>query len=125
MISFALILAVGSSVFFFLFGPWLGEMLYKGQNTGEYIRVMAPLAAVMYLDTVTDGMLKGLGLQLDSMYINIADAAVSLVLINTLIPLAGIKAYIGVVFFSECFNFLLSFARLSRAVRIRLNIKAL
>ncbi|MBP5167133.1 MAG: oligosaccharide flippase family protein [Oscillospiraceae bacterium] len=125
VISCALILAVGSSLFFFLFGPRLGEMLYKGQNTGEYIRVMAPLAAVMYLDTVTDGMLKGLGLQLDSMYINIADAAVSLVLINTLIPLAGIKAYIGVVFFSECFNFLLSFARLSRAVRIRLNIKAL
>ncbi|MCR4772596.1 MAG: oligosaccharide flippase family protein [Oscillospiraceae bacterium] len=122
VLSCALIFSAASSVFFAVFGPRLGEALYKGQNTGEYIRVMAPLAAVMYLDTVTDGMLKGFGLQLDSMYINIADAALSLVLITVLIPLAGIKAYIGVIFFSECFNFLLSFIRLSRAVKIHIGL---
>ncbi|MBO4331140.1 MAG: oligosaccharide flippase family protein [Oscillospiraceae bacterium] len=125
VMSFGLIFSVGAAVFFLAFGVRLGEVLYKGQDAGEYIRVMAPLVAVMYLDTVTDGMLKGLGLQLDSMYINTLDAAVSLAMIYTLIPLAGVRAYIGAVFFSECFNFILSYVRLTRAVRVRLSIKPL
>lgn len=125
VLSVSLLLSLLCAVFFFFFGPQLGAVLYKGQNAGEYIRVLAPLVIVMYLDSVTDGMLKGLGLQLGSMFINIADAVMCLVLVYTLLPIWAVKAYVGIIFFSECFNFALSFARLSRAVKIRLSIKLL
>ena len=40
-----------------------------------YIRILSPLVPVMYTDTVTDGMLKGLDQQIQSMRYNIIDSA--------------------------------------------------
>ena len=74
----------------------------------------------MYLDTVVDGMLKGLGLQLDSMLINLADAGLTLLAVWFLLPRYGIPAYVAVLYGSECFNFLLSFLRLGRRLRTKL-----
>ena len=108
------------SALLFLLGPALGRLLYRSAEAGRYIRALAPLVLVMYLDTVVDGMLKGLGLQLDSMLINLADACLALLAVRTLLPRFGIAAYIAILYGSECFNFLLSFLRLRRFLRIKL-----
>ena len=47
----------------------------------------------MYLDTATDAMMKGLGEQVYSMKINVADAAISVLLIALLIPHFGIGGF--------------------------------
>lgn len=104
----------------FAFGEPLGQLLHPHSNAGGYIRMLAPLVIIMYMDTITDGMLKGLGQQLFSMGVNIVDTAISLVMVFTLLPLYAIKAYIFIIFFSECFNFSLSILRLSKLARIRL-----
>ena len=98
----------------FLLGPVLGQRIYHSAEAGRFIRALAPLATVMYLDSVVDGMLKGLGLHLSSMYINIADAALTLGCVCFLLPRWGIPAYIAVIYGSECFNFLLSCLCLGR-----------
>ena len=53
-------------------------------------------------------MLKGLGLHLSSMLINVTDAALTLVCVFFLLPRFGVRAYIAVLYGSECFNFVLS-----------------
>ncbi len=105
------------SVLIFLLGPGLGQRIYRSAEAGQYLRALAPLVIVMYMDSVVDGMLKGLGLQLGSMFINIADAALTLGCICLLLPRYGIPAYIAVIYGSECFNFLLSCLLLGRRLR--------
>ncbi len=104
------------SVFLFIFSGQLGMLLYSSEKAGRYIRLFAPLMTIMYMDVVTDGLLKGLGEHLASMRYNIADAIISIILVYTLIPKYAVAAYVGIIYFTECFNFALSIHRLSKAV---------
>jgi len=66
----------------------------------------------MYLDTATDALLKGLGEQVYSMNVNIADALLSVVLVFFLVPRIGIHGYVVTIYVTEIFNAALSIARL-------------
>ncbi|MBR5537116.1 MAG: polysaccharide biosynthesis C-terminal domain-containing protein [Clostridia bacterium] len=103
-----------------VYGGDLGRMLYRSAEVERYIRLLAPLVPLMYLDTTVDGMLKGMGLQKASMGINIVDAAVSLLLVWQLIPRVGLKGYLLTLYVSETLNFLLSFRQLNRHAGLRL-----
>lgn len=107
-----LIFAAGISGILILFSREIGLALYKSEEAGEYIRFLAPIIPVMYLDTATDSMLKGLGQQLFCMRVNIADAALSLVLVTLLVPTFGIKGYAAVIIIAEIVNASLSIRKL-------------
>ncbi|MDD6189709.1 MAG: oligosaccharide flippase family protein [Clostridiales bacterium] len=106
----------------FTFGEDIGLTLYNDVSVGYYVKLLSPLVIIMYMDTVTDGMLKGLGQQLYTMGVNIADAALSLAMVFFLLPIYAVKAYIFMIFFTECFNFALSILRLTRMADIHINI---
>ena len=112
------------SAMLFCFSRELGYAIYRDTSVGGYIRILSLLMPVMYLDSVTDGMLRGLGQQVYSMRINILDSALCVILIYILLPLWAVKGYIFILFFSECFNFSLSFLRLHRiaSVPVRLSV---
>lgn len=99
-----------------------GEVLYSNTNAGKYINMLAPLMPLMYLDTVTDSLLKGMGEQVYTMNVNIADAAVSVILVRLLVPNFGIVGYIAVLYIAELFNFALSAARLIKRCRFEFKI---
>lgn len=103
-------------------GGALGETLYHSGEAANYIRLLAPLTPLMYLDTTVDGVLKGLGLQAVSMRINILDAAVSLLLVWRLIPRTGLQGYMATLYISETMNFLLSYRKLSQCVSLRISL---
>jgi stage V sporulation protein B len=111
--AFALICAV----LLFLLSDQLGQLFYKSDEVGRYIRMFSPLVVVMYLDMITDGMLKGLGEQVYTMGVNILDSGVSLLLVWLTLPIWGLNGYIFMVFFTELFNFALSIKRLRRFTR--------
>ena len=107
--------AVG--LFLFAFADRLGLAIYRSFEAGRYIRILAPLVPVMYTDMAVDGCLKGLGQQVWSMGINIAESLLGLLLVWQLLPRWGLAAYIGVFYFTELFNFCLSLWRLRRVTR--------
>ena len=74
----------------------------------------------MYTDMVTDGCLKGLGEHLASMGFNILDALCGVILVLLLLPKFGLNGYIGVLYFEESFNFLLSIYRLSKITQLHI-----
>ncbi len=92
----------------------LGWLLYKNRAAGSYIRLLAPLIPIMYTDMTVDGCLKGLGEQLWSMGVNIAESVLGLVLVLWLLPRYALGGYIALVYATELFNFVLSLARLRR-----------
>lgn len=107
-----LFFATGVAGVLFFYAGELGQLIYNNPQAGSYLRLFAPLAVIMYLDTLVDGMLKGLGKQVDSMGINILDALTGVVLVYLLLPRYAIGGYVFAVFFTEILNFSLSLARL-------------
>jgi stage V sporulation protein B len=76
----------------------------------------------MYLDTTVDGMLKGLGQQLHSMFYNIIDASLSVFLVWSLMPQIGLRGYIICVFVTELINLACSLTRLLTVTDAKLPI---
>lgn len=89
---------------FFCFARKLGVGIYNNEESVKYIRILSFLVPFMYVDTVTDAILKGLGEQVYCMKVNLLDAACSLVLVAVLTPVMGLYGYILSMFFCEIVN---------------------
>lgn len=100
----------------------LGMVLYGSEDAAKFILSLAPLLPIMYLDTVTDSLLKGLGKQVYTMNVNIADAALSVILVRLLLPSFGIYGYVAVLYISELVNFAFSATRLLRLTKVRIKV---
>ena len=109
-----LIFAIGVSGIFLAFPGELGLAIYQNAEAGMYLKIFAPLVIVMDLDSVVDGMLKGLNQQVSSMRYNVIDSLVSVGMVYFLIPVCGIGGYVAVIFVSEMLNGYLSLNRLIR-----------
>ncbi len=120
VISATLSYSAPAAVFMYLFSEELGYILYSSYDAGFYIAMLAPVLPIMYLDHVTDAMLKGIGEQVYSMWVNISDSLLSVILIWFLIPPLGIAGYAVVIIAMEGYNFLLSFVRLKGRVKFRM-----
>ncbi|MBR7100992.1 MAG: oligosaccharide flippase family protein [Clostridia bacterium] len=118
VISLSLLFSIGVSGVLISFSYEIGSFLYGSAEAGEYIRILSPLIPLMYLDGTVDSMLKGLGEQLYSMRVNIADSLLSVILIVTLLPTYGIRGYVAVIFITELFNASLSIIRLLNVTNI-------
>ena len=97
----------------------LGHLVYRSADVGKYIRILAPLIPVMYLDSAVDAILKGLGKQVYCMAVNILDAASAVLLVRLLLPTMGAEGYLLVIVITEMLNFLFSAGRLVSLVKVR------
>lgn len=114
-----LLFAIGTAGLFAGFAWEFGLGLYDSPEAARQIRLLAPLIPVMYLDSVVDGILKGLGEQLHSMKINLIDSAVSLLLVLFLVPRLGLPGYMLTVFVCEVMNASLSISHLLKVTSLR------
>ena len=120
MTTLLLITILGASVllsiFLFVFSDILGNLLYKDSNVGYYIKIFAPLATLIYVDTVVDSVLRGLDAQVGVMIINICDLVISTSFIYFCVPKLGLLGYILAIYISETLNFIVSLFQLIKIV---------
>ena len=90
----------------------LTAILYQSEQAGRLLRVFAPLALVLYLDALTDGMLKGLSEQVANVRYNTLTSALDAVLLVLLLPRWGLGGYIFAFAATHLLNFTLSLRRL-------------
>ena len=121
-LSLATVFGIGVAGILICFAAPLGMLVYNSAEAAKYIRVFAPLVPVMYLDTTVDGMLKGLGQQLHSMFYNIIDASLSVFLVWLLMPKIGLYGYVICVFVTELVNLAFSLTRLLTVTEARFPI---
>ena len=117
-----LVYSTAVAVFMYAFSEELGYAIYDSYGAGHYIAMLAPVIPIMYLDHVTDAMLKGIGEHVYSMWVNIADSVLSVVLVWFLIPVMGISGYAVVIVVMELFNFSLSALRLKGRIHFKISI---
>jgi stage V sporulation protein B len=93
----------------------------NSREASIYIRLLAPLVQIMYLDTAVDSILKGLDEQLFCMRVNILDSALSVLVVLVLLPRVGIYGYIIEIFACELINASLSVMRLMQVLEVKLS----
>ena len=108
---------------FMCFSKELSILIYNNDEIAKYIKILAPVIIFMYLDSIVDGILKGLDKQVSVMIINIIDLISSILLISFLLPIYGTFGYLIVIFISEILNCILSIWVLISTTKIKFKFK--
>ena len=105
---------------FFCAGREIGMLLYKDRAVGELLRALSPIVPLMYLDSISDGILKGLDQQAFSFRTAISDSVIRIFLILILLPIFGLRGFIWIMYFSNALTCGLNVGRLLKVSRARL-----
>ncbi len=109
-----LIFAVATGGILFLYAKDLCVKIYGNADIAFYLKLLAPLVVIMYLDDIVDAVLKGINCQVAVVRINIIDSITSIVLLWSLLPVYHIKGYLMVIFIGEILNGTLSILKLMK-----------
>ena len=119
-IHITLLAAFPLSIIFFYAAAPLGTLFYKEAAAGEIIRLLSPIVPLMYLDSVCDGLLKGLDEQFSLFRNSIIDSLCRIGLILISLPKYGIYGFIGIMYLSNAFTCIMNLFRLKRTAKAEL-----
>lgn len=105
---------------FMTFYDDLGTIIYNSSEVSKFLLLLSPAVLIMYIDTVVDGMLRGLNEQVNVMKCNILDLFVSTTLLYFLLPVYSIYGYILVIYISELLNGILSIKQLVKVTKLKI-----
>ncbi len=97
---------------FFSLSYTLGSLIYKSTEVGYLLRVLAPIVPLMYIDSMCDGMLKGLDEQGFVFRISVLDSALRIVLILIIVPRFGMNGFLFIMVISNLLTAVLRVTRL-------------
>lgn len=97
--------------------------LYNEPMAGTYLKWFAPLAIMLYCDSMTDAMIKGLGQQKVSVLFNITTNIMDVAFLFVLLPRFGIAGYFLSFLVTHVINFLLSLRHLLKISKIRIDLQ--
>ena len=118
-----LLFSIGVLGVFWFYSKEVSFAIYQNFEIAPYIKMICPLIAFMYLDSIIDNILKGLNEQLGVMKCNILDLFTSIFFIYFLLPIWGLGGYIVVIYISEILNFGISFYQLKKQIHFKIDIK--
>lgn len=121
-IHVTLTLSILISGLFMLLGPALGSLIYQSEEVGFMIRALAPIVPFMYLESVCDGILKGLNQQVSSFKYSVIDSVLRIALIVLLVPRQGMIGFLGVMTVSNILTSTLNIRRLLVVTKLKLDI---
>lgn len=108
---------------FFIFANDISLAIYQNLESAIWIKYLSPLIFFMYMDTVIDGILKGLQKQFFVMIINIIDLVMTILILYFLLPVIGVFGFVISIVISEIFNFTLSFFQLWKVTKFKIDLK--
>ncbi len=107
---------------FLVSGEKIGALLYEENEVGFLIKALAPIVPFMYLDSISDGILKGLDQQNFTFKTSVSDSVIRIILIVIFVPISGIKGFILIMYFSNFLTCFLNMKRLLSVASLKLSI---
>ena len=93
-ITYCSILGFLCTLVFFLFGNYIGNLLFHSSLCGQYITVLGFICPFLYITSTLSSILHGLGKTFQTFLINICSISVRILCIFILIPKIGIHGYL-------------------------------
>ncbi len=89
---------------FIIFPEEIGEIVYGKSELARYLKTLSFLCPVMFVDSLSTGILNGLGKQMRILTVNILDSVLRMSMIYFLTPHFGVKALIFMIIVSNIFT---------------------
>lgn len=120
--QFTLSCAIIISAIFFIYSNEIGNIFYKNNEVGFYIKWLAPLIPFMYLESAIVGIMQGLNQQKKSLIYSLIDSAIRISLICLILPYYGIKGFLFIMYVSNLVTSLLNSFRVLKISNTKFNI---
>lgn len=120
MVSATLRYSIPVTFLFIFYGIPLCRLLFRNNDAGRFLVMLAPVIPFMYLDSVVDSILKGLNEQTSYFIFNTIDSVIRVLLTIVLLPFMGIAGVVTVIIISELLNTLMSLMRLVKITAFRI-----
>ena len=84
-----------AGVLFWVWGRPLAQLLYQSADAGFYLETLAPAMPLMYLESMVDGAMKGVGEQKAAFRYSVWDSILRIGGVVALLPRFGMKGFFG------------------------------
>ncbi len=122
VLQFTFILSLFTASLFINYANEIGLALYHNTQIGGMLRTLALIVPFMYVEVVTDGILKGLGKQVSCLKYSIFDTLFRVTTIYFFIPIKGITAFIGIMIISNMLTSSLNFNKLLETTKLKIQL---
>lgn len=119
MITLTMYASVAAAAVFYMWAEPLAQLLYRSTETGFYIRVLAPIMPLMYLESMVDGAIKGLGEQKAAFGYTAWDSVLRIAGVIGLLPRCGMQGFLLVMILSNLFTCMMNARRLILVTGLR------
>lgn len=123
VIKITLVTSILIVAVFLTFSHEIGIALYRSDDVGRMLAMLAPLCPFMYLEIVVSGVLRGLNEQLSSLRYNTVDSVMRIILIFLIVPYKGLYGFIAIMYLSNIYTSMSSIARLLKVTTVSFNAK--
>ena len=89
---------------FWVWGRPLAQLLYHSPEAGFYLETLAPAMPLMYLESMVDGAMKGIGEQKAAFRYSVWDAVLRIGGVAVLLPRYGMRGFLAVILLSSFYT---------------------
>ena len=93
-----------AAALFWCWGPDAAGLLYGSAEAGFYLQVLAPVLPLLYLESMVDGAMKGVGEQKAAFRYSVWDAVLRLAGVAVLLPRYGMRGFLAVMLLSTLYT---------------------
>lgn len=120
VLQLTFILSILVVAIFVSYGNELGFIIYKTAEVGPLLCILSLVVPFIYIEVVSDGILKGLNEQVSCLKYSMLDAITRVILIYFFLPIKGINALIAIIMMSCILTSTLNFNRLIVVTQIKM-----
>ena len=99
-----------------LLGAPLAELVYRDAMVGRYVQILGLAAPFMYLESMVDGVLKGLGEQLATFRYSLLDSVFRITAIRLVLPQYGMAGFLWIMIASNVMTCGLNMRRMMKKI---------
>ncbi len=121
-ISLTLLFSIPFAAVFFFAAEPLSRLIYGEEGVGNMVRALSPLVPLMYLDSLSDALLKALDKQMLTFRHTILDSLGRIAAILAFLPYFGMTAFIAIMYASNLFTSLLNLLTLLRVTKAKIGL---
>jgi stage V sporulation protein B len=114
------VFSIAAGGIFFAFPKEISLAFYPSAEAASAFRLLAAITPFMYIETISDGLLKGIGEQAFTMRVTLYNCILRITSVFLIIPHTGAVGYLWLLIVSNTFSFLMCLGRILKVSTVRI-----
>lgn len=114
ILTYGWVFSIATGGLFFLFPDIFGNAFYRTDEATRAIRILAAVTPMMYIETITDGMLKSIGEQTWTFFTGLINSVLRIAAVLFVIPNTGAEGYLWLLVVSNIFSYVMCAYRMKK-----------